>query len=162
LNPETFARLRLSFIVIVDREGEALFAKSLAAAGDTLEDAPPDLVALATADGRLGVRENGSRKLTGLIAGEAGVFLVSSQPIMHPSQDLSAAGRLVMGRSLSEVIAPSLARVTGQSLLIERELVASRPVDQAQGRDTLSVQGDEIDAVTPLDDIWGQEIAQLH
>src|SRR5690606_37405699 len=70
---------------------------------------------------------------------------------------------LVMGRSLSEIIAPSLARMIGQSLRIERGLLANRrSVDQAQGRDTLRVRTDEIDAVTPLDDIWGREIAQLH
>ena len=163
LNPETFARLRLSFIVIADREGQLLYGKSLASAGDALEEAPPDLVALATSDGRLGVRENGMRKLTGLVASEAGVFLVSSQPILYPAQDLPLAGRLVMGRSLSDIIAPSLARVTGQSLRIERgDPIGGRRVDEAIGRDTLAIRGDEIDAVTPLDDIWGQEIAQLH
>src|SRR5690606_1907760 len=101
--------------------------------------------------------------LTGLVASDAGVFLVSSQPIEHPAQDLPVAGRLVMGRSLPEIIAPSLARVTGQSLRIERSNpLGRRRVDEARGRDTLNIRGDEIDAVTPLDDIWGHEIAQLH
>ncbi len=162
-NPESFARLRMTLMVIVDRDGEVLYAKTLNAAGDALEDAPQDVIALATADGRLGVRANGRRKLTGLIASDAGVFLVSSQPIVYPSQDESAAGRLIMGRSLSDIVAPSLARVTGQSLHIDRELDASVRVAHAvQGRDTLTVHGDEIDAVTPLVDIWGQDVAYLH
>src|SRR5690606_30752897 len=80
-----------------------------------------------------------------------------------PSQDESVAGRLIMGRSLSNVVAPSLARLTGQSLRIERELDASSRVAHAtQGRDTLSIRGDEIDAVTPLVDIWGEDVAYLH
>ncbi len=163
LTAETFLRLRLSLIVIVDAEGRVLFAKSVAAAGDQLEDAPADVVGLAAADGPLGAPASASKKLTGLIASDAGVFLLSSQPIENSLQNSPPAGRLIMARSLAEIVAPALARMTGQSLHVaDPATMTSHGVDQWQARDTLSVRGAEIDATTPLDDLWGQEIARLH
>src|SRR5690606_8521549 len=74
-------------------------------------------------------------------------------------------GRLIMGRSLAEVVTPALARMTGQSLRIETGPVAAqemREIDLRQHRDTLAMNPRMIDAVTPLDDLWGREVARLH
>ena len=168
LAPYTLQRLRLSFVVFIDRDGRAIFARSLGKAGDTLADPPADIVALAEGDGPLGLRAGADTKLTGLVASQADVFLVSSQPIVDPLRDTPPSGRLIMGRSLADIIAPSLARMTGHSLSVEpialdlaRELAPRSPAHQRQGRDTLTVRPEGIEGKTPLDDLWGREVAQL-
>src|SRR5690606_7600197 len=112
LNAEAFLRLRLSFIIIMDANGRALFAKELSASGDAMEDAPPGIVALAAHDGPLGAQRNGKKKLTGLVASDSDVFLLSSQPILKAGAS-RPVGRLIMARSLSNIVAPALARMTG-------------------------------------------------
>jgi signal transduction histidine kinase/AmiR/NasT family two-component response regulator len=161
LNLATYRRLRVSFMAFVDASGNVLFARQIASSGDALEEAPADLVSLIAADGGLGVR-TGLEGHTGLVGIESGVYLVSSQAIMTSGTD-APAGRIVMGRSLSDVVAPSLARMTGQSLRVERgPWPSTRRIDRSQGRDMLTVGEAEIDAATPLQDIWGQDVARLH
>jgi signal transduction histidine kinase len=167
LTPATFARLRLSFVIIVDQHGRKLFGQGLAADGVTLREAPADIVKLSEGHGLLSGRDEPAKKLTGLVASESGVFLVSSQPVLNSAGDAPPAGRLIMARSLSEILAPALARMTGQTLTVEdslqeRAAAARGALLHRQGRDSLSVAATELDAVTPLDDLWGREIARLH
>jgi signal transduction histidine kinase len=166
LDPAALARLRLSFIIFVDASGRTLFARSLGADGDSFSDAPADLVQLVEGQGRLG-SSTSDVKLTGLVASESDVYLLSSQPVVNSLGDLPPRGRLIMGRSVSDIVAPALARMTGQSLSVETDRqklpqATGIEVDRAQGRDTFTVSGQELIAVTPLDDVWGREIAQLH
>ena len=162
LDPAALARLRLSFIIFVDESGQALFARSLGADGTSFSDAPADLLQLAEGEGRLG-SSNSDVKLTGLVASESDVYLVSSQPVVNSLGDLPPKGRLIMGRSVSDIVAPALARMTGQSLSVETQnLVSPEAIYREQGRDTFTVTDQELIAVTPLDDVWGREIAQLH
>jgi sensor domain CHASE-containing protein len=166
LDPAALARLRLSFMIFVDASGRTLFARSLGADGKSFSDAPADLVQLVEGQGRLG-SSTSDVKLTGLVASEADVYLLSSQPVVNSLGDLPPRGRLIMGRSVSDIVAPALARMTGQSLSVETgrqrlPQAAGAEVDRSQGRDTFTVSGQELIAVTPLDDVWGREIAQLH
>ena len=164
LEPAALVRLRLSFIIFVDASGRTLFARALGADGSSFSDAPADLVQLAEGEGRLG-SSNSDVRLTGLVASESDVYLLSSQPVVNSLGDLPPKGRLIMGRSVSDIVAPALARMTGQSLSVETQrqnFANSSEVDRAQGRDTFTVTNQELIAVTPLDDVWGREIAQLH
>jgi signal transduction histidine kinase len=166
LTPAAMARLRLSFVVITDNQGRAIFARGLAADGSSYIEAPDGIVRLAEGEGRLG-GINSDSKLTGLVASESDVYLVSSQPVVNSLGDLPPAGRMIMGRSLGEIIAPALARMTGQSLSVEtaRANFANprhSDVERVEARDILNVRDDVLEAITPLDDLWGHEIAQLH
>lgn len=166
LTPGALARLRMSFVIFVDQDGSVLVAHALGPDGESFMEAPADLVQLAVRDGRLGL-VNGDSKLTGLAVSEADVYLLSSQPILNSLGDLPPRGRLIMGRSLSDIVAPALARMTGQSLSVRTQADEFiRPTAEgrarSQGRDTFVLRNDVIEAVTPLDDLWGREVAQLH
>jgi signal transduction histidine kinase len=162
LYPQVLTRLRLSFFIAIDAQGGVVFAKGSTADGNSFRDLPPDLVELAQADGPLGMRAVRTT-LTGLVAGRSDVFLVSSQAV--PSPEGRPGGRLIMGRSLTEVVTPALARMTGQSLRIVTGQPAPdelRRIDLSRQRDTLAFNPEMIDAATPLEDLWGREVARLH
>lgn len=164
LDPGTIARLRLSFVIIIDDRGEPLFAKMLAPDRKSLIDAPSDMVALARARGALANPDKPREPLTGFVASSAGVFVFSSQPVLKSIEPSAPSGRVIMARSLEAFVAPALRRVSGAELQaqpLEKRTTSRLAPQRVRGRDALSVREHDILGTTPIDDVWGRPVAQL-
>jgi signal transduction histidine kinase len=165
LDPATIQRLRLGFVVMIDAQGRAIFAQSVAADGGSLVDAPAEIVRLAEGTGGLGGGARPLDKLTGFVATAGGVYLVSSQAVQKSIDNAPPRGRLIMGRSLPGFVVPALRRMTGEALQLQPLDAASSGAQSSshqKDRDTLSLRDNQLSGYTPLDDLWGKPIAQLH
>ena len=166
LNAETYRRLRLNLLIIIDEHGRPAYAKSWSGTGTEPEAAQADVVALASGNGRLA---SGPEGMSGLVATSTGILLVSSHTVRDSALSLPGKGRLIMGRSLQSIL-PALNRLTAGSLAIEPLQgtaahvpgVLSLESIQTVGRDALFLTSNRIDAHTPLDDLWHRPIATLH
>ena len=159
----TLRRLRLSFLIITDQRGQVIYSRARTADGEQLTEAPADIVTMARSGGRLSGIANPRAPVSGLAAAGPDVYLVSSQPVLNSRGDALPLGRMIMGRSLPAIVAPSVTRATG--LPIDVQAVSTNNAEviyESLGRDTLRPHGGRLHAYTPLDDIWGQPVAQLH
>ena len=161
---DSLHRLRLDFFIIVDPHGRAIFAKALSSDGERLVEAPADIVAMTEGTGRLSGVEDPMRNLTGLMTSRAGVFLVASQAILPSIPAPPAEGRLIMGRSVTGFVVPTLRRISGESL--DLAPVGTQPGSGARmlGRsdsETLMLASGELHGYTELQDLWGRPAASL-
>lgn len=165
LDPATLARLRLDFVAVVDDRGRAIYAHSVSDDGKQLLPAPADIVRMVEGSGPLSGGSQPLRTLTGFVASSTGIFLVSSQAVLKSIEEAPPRGRLIMARSLPDFVLPSLQRMTGETLQLQSPTTAGANPAQVylhQDRDALSVLENRLSGYTPLDDMWGTAIAQLH
>ncbi|MBB6092656.1 signal transduction histidine kinase [Povalibacter uvarum] len=164
LDASTLKRLRLDFLVIVDRQGRPMFAHSVSGDGRRLTEAPSDVVGMAAREGSLSGYTNPSSELNGLVSTSAGLYMVSSQPVRATDTTLPPGGRLVMGRSVTGFMIPSLRRISGESLEVgafDTHSADQHQVLRESGTDTLMLHNGSFGGFTPLLDLWGKPIAQL-
>jgi signal transduction histidine kinase/ActR/RegA family two-component response regulator len=164
---DTYTRLRLSFILIIDEHGRAAYAQELPKGADVLRPLAKDIIRMAQPGGILSGVGDPGRVLSGLVETSTGIYLVSSQPVVNSSGDMPPGGRLVMGRSMHLVIIPGLSRIAGVKLGVEStaNVAAKESVPGSyhrQDRDVLVVDGGTLHGYTPLDDVTGRAIAQMH
>jgi signal transduction histidine kinase len=163
LGLSTFVRLRLSAIVMVDRNGQVIYAAM--SQGDAVVAAPPELMTLAQRDAQT-TSTVAKSNWTGLVATAGGGFLVSSQVVLDSNRKLPPRGRLLMARSLPATILPNIAIAAAIQLSVQP--LAAVPSDrdqrgvsilQVSGRDTLRLTANEVQGFTPLDDFAGRPFA---
>ncbi|HVF17307.1 MAG TPA: CHASE4 domain-containing protein, partial [Steroidobacteraceae bacterium] len=157
---ETFQRLQLNAIIIVDNQSRVLFAKMLEPQGRTLVDPTPELIAAA--------RSTAFPERTGFVASTYGPMLVSTRRIQDSSERQFSDARMLMGRTLED-LAPIISRVTAVPMSVEAASaieIAKNATDESStivnGRNTLVLAADFAHAYTPIDDVWGQPLAFLH
>jgi signal transduction histidine kinase len=155
---ETFQRLKLNVVVVLNEEGEVLFAKALAPKGRELQNVSRDM--LATAQRTLATPDQ-----TGFAASSFGPLLVSTRKVPDPAMVKPGHGRLFMARSL-ELLAPTISKVTA----VPASFVPLSAIDEPPDSDTarqavfadrnaLFLFDGKIQAFTPIDDLWGKPLA---
>ena len=166
LTVDTFRRLHLDVLIVVDQHGRTLYAKSRQGDEVPLQDAPPELIAL----GESAARQGSDPAVSGLVATSAGTFLISSQAVRDSAAIFEPKGRLMMGRSLSTNVALSINRMGAVPVIVE-PIGADHLQSQPAGDDALRrlpdgsmlfVSADGIDGHTLLNDISGKPAAVLH
>jgi signal transduction histidine kinase len=168
LDPGTISRLRLDFVLVIDDHGQPLFARCVSADGSQLLDAPADLVQLAQGSGPLASPADPMQKLTGFVASAAGLYLVSSQPVLESFGQSGPGGRLVMGRSLGRHAKGALERMTGSNFEVSgvgaHDAHFKHAGDQVLTRagDALVFRAGRLIGVTAVRDLWGRTIAEFH
>lgn len=166
LTVDTFRRLQLDVLIVVDQHGRTLYAKARQGNEAPLQDAPPEFIAL----GESAARQGSGPALSGLVATSAGTFLISSEAVRDSASILAPKGRLIMGRSLSTNVALSINRMGAVPVTVEpigTNHRWSQPTgDDAPGRlpdgSMLYVSAGSIDGHTLLNDISGKPAAVLH
>jgi signal transduction histidine kinase/CheY-like chemotaxis protein len=164
LIPSTYTGLRLELVAIVDAQGRVVFAKRLSADRKTLLDAPAELIGLAQRGGALYAASAG-KMTSGLISTTTGAYLISAQPILSYYGEPLKDTRLIMGRGLSQFVEPSLERVTGESLEVHsprQDVDDTKEVLRSEAGDLLQRNGDQLEGVTTLFDLWNTPVAHLH
>jgi signal transduction histidine kinase len=157
---ETFQRLQLNAIIIVDDESRVLFAKMLEPQGSRLIDPTPELIAAA--------RSTKFPERTGFVASTYGPMLVSIRRIQDSGEREYGNARLLMGRTLED-LAPVISRVTAVPMSVETGSALDHPFTKrgqseaiSYGRDGLFLTSDLVHGYTPIDDVWGKPLAFLH
>jgi signal transduction histidine kinase/CheY-like chemotaxis protein len=158
---ETFQRLHLNVIIILDDEGEVLFGKMLAPGGRELQDASRELIAVAQ-------RTLAMPDQSGFAQSNLGALLVSSRKIQDSRMREAGNGRLMMGRSL-EALAPTISRVTAVPIKFAPLSAIDEPVREGEAREavfydrnSLFLTAGAMDGYTPIDDLWGKPLAFVH
>jgi len=156
---ETFQRLELNVIVIVDADSRVLFAKMREPRGDRLIDVSQELIAAAQSNVTF-------PKRTGFVASRYGPMLVSIRQIQDSGEREFGNGRMLMGRTL-EALAPTISRVTAVPMTVAAPNAIDRPTAEErtaifEQRDVLFLMGDKLHGYTPIDDVWGKPLALLH
>jgi signal transduction histidine kinase len=157
---ETFQRLQLNAIIIVDDQSRVLFAKMLEPQGSALIEPTPELIAAA--------RSKAFPERTGFVASTYGPMLVSIRQIQDSDEREFGNARLLMGRTLED-LAPIISRVTAVPMTVEAASAIDAPSNTwnqssaiRNSRDALFLAPDSAHAYTPIDDVWGQPLAFLH
>lgn len=167
LNVGSFRRLHLNLLIIVDQHGRALYAKTWQGDATSLQDASPELVAL----GENASRPGASPSISGFVATSAGTFLISSEAVRDSALIAVPKGRLIMGRSLSANIVPSISRMAAVPVTVEpidadhpwwRQQTADGGLERLPDGSTLYSSADAIDGHTVLNGISGKPAALLH
>ena len=164
LTPQSMQRLRLDFLILIDEHGRAAFARSLSEDRRELLAPPLDLVAMAEGTGLLSGASDPMHKLTGLVSGASGTYLVSSQPVLLSTPGKPPGGRLVMGRSIDRYVAPALRRVTGETLDIlplHTQPTTAAHLIRGENGQSLALQDTELTGFSELRDLWGAPIATI-
>ncbi len=159
---DTFQRLNLNVIVIVDDQGGVLFARMLAPGGAELTDVTPELIAAAQSN--LAAPDR-----SGFVASTYGPMLVSIRQIQESSELQFSNARMLMGRALVST-APVISRVTAVPMTFEPlnaidRLAPGEDADRAaifEDRNALFLSGHAIHGYSPIDDVWGKPLALLH
>jgi signal transduction histidine kinase/CheY-like chemotaxis protein len=164
LIPSTYTGLRLDLVAIADTKGRVVFAKRLSEDGKSLVAAPADFVELAQRGGAL-YAASAAKVASGLINTSTGAYLISSQPILSYYGEPLTHTRLIMGRGLSRFVQPSLERVTGESVEVhapDEDIPNTNSLLRSETGDLLQRNGDELEGVTTLFDLWNTPLAHLH
>jgi signal transduction histidine kinase/ActR/RegA family two-component response regulator len=159
---ETFQRLNLNVIVIVDDDSRVLFARMAAPNATELTNATQELIAAAQGNVALPDR-------TGFVASSYGPMLVSIRRIQDSGEQEVSNARMLMGRALLGT-APVISRVTAVPMTFETPDALERPAPNEdadriavhEGRDSLFLSDDSIHGYSPIDDVWGKPLALLH
>jgi signal transduction histidine kinase/ActR/RegA family two-component response regulator len=159
---ETFQRLNLNVIVIVDDDGRVLFARMLAPNGAVLTDATQELIAAAQSN-------LASPDRSGFVASSYGPMIVSIRQIQDSQELQLSKARMLMGRALV-LTAPVISRVTAVPMTFDPLNAVDRPMQGEQeqrtaifeGRNALFLSDQEIHGYSPIDDVWGKPLAMLH
>lgn len=166
LNVDSFRRLDLNVLIIVDQHGHTLYAKEWQGKEEPLRDAPPELVAL-------GERARGpgsSPLLSGFVTTSTGTFLIASETVRDSASLAVPTGLLIMGRSLSASIAPSVSRMAAVPVTVEpigADHQWSQPTSDGvlmslPDGSALYSRAGVIDGHTLLNDVSGNPAALLH
>lgn len=166
LNVDSFRRLHLNLVIIVDQHGRALYAKTWQANATSLQDAPPELVALGESAGKPGA----SPSISGLVTTSAGTLLISSEAVRDSALVAVPKGRLVMGRSLGTNIGASISRMAAVPVTIEpigadhlwSQQSAEGELKRLSDGSMLYSSADAIDGHAVLNGISGKPAAILH
>ena len=163
-DPGTIARLRLSFIVIIDEHGRPLFAHGVSSDGSKLIEAPSQIVQLAEGKGLLSGATDPTRTVSGLVSANGTTYLVSSQPVLISNPDMPPGGRMVMGRSMDQFVMPALRRLTGEQLRLatDDENFDAHQTRVESAGDVLLSHEDRVSGLTSLVDPWGRAVARVH
>ncbi|MGB0036620.1 MAG: CHASE4 domain-containing protein [Candidatus Acidiferrales bacterium] len=147
--PEAFPRLKLNFIVILDRSGKKVFSEGFNLV--TLEQAPvpADLDAHLRPDSLLIVHPTDTSKVTGILMLASGPALVESQPVLTSKAEGPIAGTLIMGRWLDSDEILRLQEMTHMPVDVVR-LDAGQPSGDFQSASKAISVGDPV-LIRPLD-----------
>jgi len=109
---DTFARLRLSFVVIVDRAGQKVFGKGYDLAGGAEAPLPASLGKHLLRGSPLLRGDDKDEPHAGILVLPEGLFLVAARPILTSRYEGPARGTAIMGRAFDRREADILSEVT--------------------------------------------------
>ena len=154
---ESFVRLRLSVVLIVDRAGHLDFGSGFDVERDKAGDVPKALLASLSPDSPLLMHPDSKSKLTGIVQLPEGPMLLASQPILNSKAEGPIRGTVIMGRMLGAGELQRLAEITHLSLKLQRIDASPLPADFIEAK-RLLVNAERL-AIRPLSE---QRIAGYH
>jgi PAS domain S-box-containing protein len=146
LSESTFSSNRLSLVLFINADGQAVFAGSYDLRSGKPTAMPPSIADHIAPDSPLLQHPDADSHLRGLLALPEGPLLIASEPILDSTGNGPVRGTLVVGRFLDTQEIDRLARLTGLMITIQPINAPSLPADfqtalRALGPDTPRVAG---------------------
>ena len=113
LIPETYKNLEISFIILIDTQGNVVFGKEYNRTTLMLDPLPPGMVVHLALDGMIVSRSIASNDTAGLIMVDGRPVLFAARPILTSDAQGPSEGAFIMGRKMDGALIGRLEDTTG-------------------------------------------------
>jgi PAS domain S-box-containing protein len=160
LVPETYANLRVNFIIITNREGDIAYAGAYDTGTKTMVPVPGDLLLQIRRENPLLNMSYPRGATTGIMMLSGQPLMVASRPIIHTDFSGTPQGVVIMGRYLDQEEINRLSTLDQVSLTITP---AADPLLPSEATKNLHTEpGSEPEFITPINSSYIGGFALLH
>ena len=165
MNNTTFAQLRINAVIIMNSQGEIVFATGYDPKNDRQLRLPPEIREHFRPGSLLTVHERTTDKKTGILRLPDGGMIISSRPILTSKYTGPIRGTIVMGRNIDGDLLKRWARLTKTDLSLQPlAIAAGLPGKDGGGRAGIVVEekgADAIEGHTQINDVYGRPAYHL-